>query len=329
MKVEAKYFERIDDEKVRCTLCPHFCKLKDEQVGLCMMRQNLDGTLYEVKYGNTISVTMDPIEKKPLYHFYPGKDILSIGPNGCNLSCDFCQNWEISQRPAPTREYSPEEMVEMTKDYDSIGIAYTYTEPLVWYRYIMDTGKLIKDEGMVNVLVTNGYINEEPLREMLPLIDGMNVDLKTMKDEFYKKRCNGSLEPVLNTLLTVKDNTHIEITNLIVTGWNDGEEDVRKLAEWVAENIGEETPLHISRYFPRHKATDPQTPVEVMEMAHSVASEYLEYVYLGNISVKGPSHTKCQNCGNTLIKRWGYTVEVNGLNGTKCSQCGEETNIAN
>jgi pyruvate formate lyase activating enzyme len=322
MEVKAKYYREIGDKRVECTLCPHFCKISEGKTGICRLRKNIGGVLYEIGYGNTISISMDPIEKKPLYHFYPGENILSIGPNGCNLSCDFCQNWEISQRPAPTQEFSPEEIYEVARRNGSIGIAYTYTEPLIWFNYIKDTAEVLHTNDMVNVLVTNGYINKEPLIELLPLIDAMNVDLKSMKDEFYIERCGGRLEPVLNTLKIAKDKTHIEITNLIITGVNDTDKDIENMAKWIADNMGTDTVLHLSRFFPRYKSDEPPTPVDVLKRAMDISKKYLNYIYLGNVSSEGPSHTDCADCGNTLVKRWGYTIQADGVNKGKCVKCG-------
>ena len=327
-RIEARFYEKLDDMVVRCNLCPHECTIKPNGVGICRVRRNEGGVLISSGYGRTISMSMDPMEKKPLYHFYPGSFILSVGVNGCNLSCDFCQNWECSQRSCPTRYISPEQLIEVAVENNSIGVCFTYTEPLIWHEYIYDTSVMARERGLVSVLVTNGYINEEPLTELLPYIDAMNVDLKAMNDEFYVKRCGGHLDPVLRTLKIAKDKCHIEITNLIIPSANDSPEQIEELAKWISEEMGEDTVLHISRFFPHYKAKEPETPVETLEMAYNIAKKHLKYVYLGNIFLS-PSHTVCPVCGNSLIERWGYNTRVKGLNGSKCSNCNYDTGIIN
>jgi len=324
--VEARYYEKLENDAVRCVLCPHRCVVKQGGSGICRVRKNDNGILKSVGYGRTISISMDPMEKKPLYHFYPGSHILSVGVNGCNLSCDFCQNFESSQMDCPTRFISPEDLVEIALQNDSVGVCFTYTEPFVWYEYVYDTGKVAKNRGLVSVLVTNGYVNEEPLLEIIPLIDAMNVDLKSIDDNFYKRRCGGRLEPVLNTLKIAKNKCHIEVTNLIIPGANDSPDRIEELAMWINENLGKDTVLHISRYFPHYKAKESQTPVETLENAYNIAKRHLTYVYMGNLFMS-PSHTYCNNCGELLIERFGYNINVKGLKGSKCVKCGHETGI--
>ncbi|UCE17398.1 MAG: AmmeMemoRadiSam system radical SAM enzyme [Gemmatimonadota bacterium] len=319
---EALFYKRRDDGKIDCLLCPRGCRLAEGEVGACLGRKHENGILYADNYARTVSMAVDPIEKKPLYHFYPGKQILSIAPNGCNFACSYCQNWEISQTVVPTRELSPHQAVEAARRVRSVGIAYTYTEPLVWYEYLLDTGTLIHKAGMVNVLVTNGYINEEPLLKLLPIIDALNIDVKSQADSFYRSHCKGRLEPVLRTARIAKrSGCHVEVTNLLIPGLNDADEDIESMVEWVSD-LGVDTPLHFSRYFPHYKCDLPPTSAETLQKAYAKAKERLRYVYIGNISVDGASNTYCFNCGSLLISRQGYTVHAAHLKMDRCAVCG-------
>lgn len=319
---EALYYEKLDDGRVRCTLCPVGCVMADGKLGKCFRGKNVGGTFYSINYGHLASVAIDPIEKKPLYHFHPGAEILSTGPNGCNMNCRFCQNWEISQSRIATQEMTPEELAQLSGRHGSIGIAYTYTEPLVWFEYLMDCGRLVKAAGRVNVLVTNGYINEAPLRELLPLIDAMNVDLKAMDAEYYRKVCRGGLEPVLRTIRLAKESgVHVELTNLIVPSVNDSDEQLDRLISWVAE-LDENTPMHFSAYFPRYKLDLPATPIDTLKRIHETAKKRLKYVYVGNAYIPGAGDTYCPACGNRLISRRGYSTKISGLRGNACKRCG-------
>lgn len=293
-------------------------------MGVCMGRENQGGVLYATNYGKVVSIALDPIEKKPLYHFYPGTEILSTGPNGCNLKCGHCQNWSISQVESPTEYVSPEKLVELALKYNSIGIAYTYTEPLIWYEYIKDTAQIAKEKNLKNVLVTNGYINEPPLLELLPLIDAMNIDVKSMENDFYTKVCKGKVEPVLKTTeLSIKKGVHVEITNLIMPTLNDSDEQIKKLVDWLA-GIDDKIPLHFSRYFPHYKTNLPPTPVATLERAFKIARQKLKYVYVGNVYVEKTSDTLCPQCSNVLVKRDGYFTRMVGIKDKKCSSCGRE-----
>ncbi|MEA3561003.1 MAG: AmmeMemoRadiSam system radical SAM enzyme, partial [Candidatus Omnitrophota bacterium] len=243
-----------------------------------------DGLLFSEIYNETTSVAMDPIEKKPLYHFHPGKSILSLGTRGCNFDCLFCQNWQISQNPrAYTKTITSREAVEQAKKLNSFGIAYTYNEPSIWYEFVLDTARLAKKEKLLNVLVTNGYINQDPLKELMPYIDALNVDFKSMDNNFYVKYCNGTLSPVLETIKTAFRFAHIELTNLIIPTLNDTRDDFIKLRDWIFENLGPEVPLHFLRYFPCYKMDIAPTPLETLKTAKKIALEKLRYVYLGNV----------------------------------------------
>lgn len=326
-KIEAKYYEKLESGYVRCRLCPINCRIAPGKQGICMVRSNEDGTLYASEYGKTIAVNIDPIEKKPLYHFKPGHDILSIGPNGCNFGCTFCQNWTISQEKAATRYIAPQELVKLAKSNDSIGVAYTYTEPLIWYEYIYDTAKLLKEAGMSVVLVSNGYINEEPARELFPLVDAANIDLKSIRPDFYRRICKGKLADVQRTIkLALELGVHLELTNLLIPKMNDTDEEINELVDWVAD-LSPKIPFHISRYFPHYKLDNPPTPEERLIYAYETARKRLKYVYVGNIMGLGSSDTLCQNCGATLVKRNGYSIRIVDLIGGNCAVCGTKSDI--
>jgi pyruvate formate lyase activating enzyme len=327
IKKEALFWEKKEDGRIQCLLCPVACVIAEGKVGVCMGRRNEDGILYAINYGQVVSIAIDPVEKKPLYHFHPDTQILSTGPNGCNMSCQQCQNWSISQEQSPTQFVSPEDLVEVTIRENSKGIAYTYTEPLIWYEYVLDTAKVAKAKGLYNVLVTNGYINEEPLRELLPYVDAMNIDLKSMEDDFYKKICKGKLAPVLRTIeLSHQNKIHIEITNLIIPTLNDSDEQIQKLVDFLA-NLSDRIPLHFSRYFPMYKMKIPSTPLETLQKAFLLAKRKLKYVFVGNAYLPNTSNTYCVNCSNLLIRRDGYHTSVIGIDDAKCKNCGTDVDV--
>lgn len=329
MKQEARYFEILDDGRVKCNLCPVGCKLREGKPGVCFGRKNENGTMVVTNYGQVVSAHVDPIEKKPLYHFHPGDPILSVGPNGCNLGCEHCQNWSISQIEQQTDYLSPETLVELALSRESKGIAYTYSEPLIWFEYLLDVCTLAHEKGLYNVCVSNGYINPEPLEELIPLIDAINIDVKAMKEDFYKYVCKGKLEFVLNSVKTcVEKGVHVEVTNLIITEMNDSEKDITDLVTWLA-GIKKDIPIHFSRYFPAHKMDKPATSMETLEMAYGIARQHLDHVYVGNAHIEGASDTECPSCGNLLIQRTGYSTRIVGLDRKKCAECGTEINIVN
>ncbi len=325
MKVEARYYEKFEGY-LQCKLCPHMCKILPEKKGICRARMNQDNKLWAIDYGETTSIAIDPIEKKPLYHFYPGSQILSIACNSCNMHCPFCQNWEISQMEVKTEYLSPEMLVKIFLEHPSIGVSYTYTEPLMWFEYLLDATKLIRNNNGKNVLVTNGMINEEPLRELLPLIDAMNIDLKTINPDVYKKKLGGDLETVKRTIELSHKVCHIEITNLIVTGLNDKMEDIDKLIDYIA-GISSEIPLHFSRYYPNYKYTKPPTNIDTLMNVYESARKRLKYVYLGNVPGEDGSNTYCPKCGNLLIERMYFKALIKGLKNSSCAKCGERINI--
>ena len=281
---EAMYYQKLDKEKVRCELCPKRCVIAPDGYGFCQARKNIEGKLFSEIYARITSIALDPIEKKPLYHFHPGEYILSLGTRGCNFACLFCQNWQISQsRDASLKAISPEDATRQAKKVHSFGIAYTYNEPMIWYEFVLQTAKLAHKQGLKNVLVTNGFINQEPLNELIPFIDALNIDLKSIDNDFYVKYCKGELKPVLETIKTVSKSAHLELTNLIIPGLNDSEENFIRLRDWIFDNLGPETPLHFSRYFPCHKMDIPPTPLETLNRAKAIASEKLKNIYLGNV----------------------------------------------
>ena len=319
---EALFQEKRDGGNVRCLLCPHLCLLQNGQKGICGVRSADKGVLFTSNYGECSSLALDPVEKKPLYHFYPGRSILSAGSTGCNFSCPYCQNYAISQERPFTEYKEPTELAELSLREGSIGLAFTYNEPIMWYEYISDTAPLVKERGGVNVLVTNGYINPEPLAKLADLIDAMNIDVKAFSSHFYRKLCGGRIDPVRRTVEYAFTRCHIELTYLVIPGWNDSPDEIESFAKWVA-GIGPDIPVHFSRYFPRYRFTTHETPEKTMQDAAAAASAHIKFVYIGNLKEGGFTDTLCPSCGNLLVKRLGYITETPGLSGIKCSSCGE------
>ena len=326
--MEASYYVKLPGEKVECRLCPHTCVIAPGRRGICRVRENRDGQLYARNYGRCSSLALDPIEKKPLYHFYPGSPILSAGTVGCNFRCQFCQNWEIAQAEPETAGITPEDLVEKAREVNSIGIAYTYSEPLVWFEFVLATARLARAAGLKNVMVSNGFIRPEPLAELLPWIDAWNIDVKGFSREFYRQIVHGDYRPVLETAAAaVQAGNHVEITTLLVTGLNDDMDELTELVEWVATNLGVDTPLHFSRYFPQYRLQAPPTPLETMRRARAMARQRLHYVYLGNVADPEANNTYCPKCGALVIRRTGFSVALPGLTGRTCRTCGSELAI--
>jgi len=281
---EARFYKKINGGKVQCELCPHFCLIASGESGFCRVRKNIEGKLFSLIYGEASSVALDPIEKKPLYRFHSGEFILSVGTKGCNLTCPFCQNWTISQdMETPTETVTSVQLIELAKRNKSFGIAYTYNEPFIWYEFVYDTAKLARESGLKNVLVTNGMVNIPPLEEILPFIDAMNIDIKSIRESFYKDVCKGDLLAIQEVIKRSVKSCHVELTNLIIPGLNDSQEDFSKLTDWIYDNLGDSVPLHFSRYFPCYKCNAPPTPVADLKIAQSIAKKKLKYVYLGNV----------------------------------------------
>jgi pyruvate formate lyase activating enzyme len=310
-----------EGQAVRCELCPHRCLIQDGRRGICKVRENRSGTLFAVTYGMVAAVQVDPIEKKPLFHFHPGTRILSVGSIGCNFRCGFCQNWHLVTGQASLSRAAIPELVRAARHSGSIGIAYTYNEPMIWFEFVADCAREFRKAGMENVLVTNGYVSREPLDELLPLVDAMNIDLKSMDPEFYGKACGGTLEPVLDTITAASRRVHVEVTNLLITGENDSDGAIGSLVDFVAK-VDPEIPLHFSRYFPRHRFTAPPTPPARLEAAVRIGRAKLSHVYAGNYLMEGGEDTLCPRCGATVVSRRGYSAIASGLDGSGCAACG-------
>lgn len=283
---QALFYEKLENNKVRCRLCPHACVLTAGAAGLCRSRRNEGGQLCSLNYARVTSVALDPIEKKPLYHFRPGSLILSAGTFGCNFKCGYCQNWSIAHTDAQTTEMTPEELAELAAAYvrkGNIGVAYTYNEPTIWFEFVLEASRLVRERGLVNVLVTNGFISLEPLEQLLPLTDAMNIDVKAFSEGFYEKYCKGSLADVKKTVERAAQSCHVEITTLVIPGLNDSPEEIGRLAQWLS-TIDPEIVLHLSRFFPNFRMNDiPPTLRSTLENARESALQYLPHVYLGNI----------------------------------------------
>ncbi len=320
---DAKFYNKLEDNKVQCKLCAFNCFISENKVGNCRVRKNIDGKLYSLVYGKAVTVAVDPIEKKPLFHFAPGTKTLSYSTVGCNFHCRYCQNWTISQPENISGEnISPQQMVELAKKYNTQGISHTYTEPTIFYEYAYDIAKLANKEKLYNVWVTNGYINKKPLKEIAPYLDAANVDLKAFSKQFYQSVCLApDIKPVLETIKRMhKLGIHIEITNLVIPGFNDKKSNIEKLVNWVAK-LDENIPLHFSKFHPDYKMADLKpTPLKVLEKAHKIAKGAgLKYVYLGNIPTD-KSNTYCPNCGELLIERKMNQVDYK-LKNNNCFKC--------
>ncbi len=312
---------------MRCNLCPKFCVIGEGKRGFCYARINNAGKLYSEIYNRAMAANMDPIEKKPLYHFHPGARIFSLGTRGCNQRCDFCQNWHMLESDAPLEEITADEAVQAASLRGSIGMAYTYNEPLIWFEFLLECAALAQQSGLVNVLVTNGYINPEPFAEVAPFIDAMNIDIKSMDPSFYKEICKSDLPPVLETCVTAhRMGIHVEFTNLLIPTLNDSDEQIGRLVDFVA-GLDREIPLHFSAYFPCYKMKIEPTPLRTMRRAEEIARRRLDYVYLGNVRADDGANTVCPACGNTLVRRAGYATSIVGLEGKACSRCGRPADL--
>ncbi|HKJ42252.1 MAG TPA: AmmeMemoRadiSam system radical SAM enzyme [Sunxiuqinia sp.] len=313
---------------IRCLICPNECDIKEGETGDCHNRMNKNSILYSIAYGNPCAVHVDPIEKKPLLHFLPGSTAFSIATAGCNLACLNCQNWTISQKsPTETTNFDllPDKLIESCQEHQCESIAYTYSEPITFYEYTFDSSSMAKAAGIKNVMVTAGYINKDPLLKLCKVIDAANVDLKSFSNEIYLKLNAGKLQPILDTLTTMKkEGVWLEITNLVVPSWTDDLEMIKKMSGWLAENGLDDTPLHFSRFHPMYKLTQlPPTPVTVLKNAREIAlAEGLKHVYIGNVPGLGAENTVCPNCHKIVIERRGFTILNNFLKDGKCSFCG-------
>lgn len=326
---QAMFQEPKEGKKVLCGVCSHRCIVAPEQRGICAVRENRDGTLYTLVYDRIIARNIDPIEKKPLFHFLPGSLSFSIATPGCNFRCKHCQNADISQLPrdragvVPGEPASPAEIVEAALRHRCASISYTYTEPTIFFELAYDTAKLARKAGLRNVFVTNGYITPEALREIAPYLDAANIDLKGFTDDFYRKICGARLQPVLDSIGLYKElGIWTEITTLVIPGHNDSENELRQIAGFI-RSVGEDIPWHVSRFHPTYKLMDqPRTPVETLKRARQIGIDAgLRYVYEGNVPGEG-EETFCWSCRTSLVKRHGFSVEENHVHNGKCGQCG-------
>lgn len=315
-------------EYVKCNLCPRGCVISEGHRGECGVRENRGGKLYTMVYGNPCALNNDPIEKKPFYHFLPGTLAFSIATAGCNLHCLYCQNWDISQkRPEETVNYDapPEAVVSAALSRQSTSVAYTYSEPTIFYEYMLDTAHLARINGLRNVVISAGYINPDPLRQLCRVVDAIKIDLKGFNREFYRRVCSAERDPVLESIKTIhQEGVHLEIVNLVVPTLNDDLDELRELARWVRDNVGPDVPLHFTRFHPMYKLTNlPPTPVETLERAYDIAKEEgLHYVYVGNVPGHPGNNTLCPQCGRLLIARTGFSVMEYYLRDGKCPTCG-------
>jgi pyruvate formate lyase activating enzyme len=320
-------FQEETARGIMCRICPNECVLKEGELSKCNNRKVLKSKLYTLAYGNPCSVNVDPIEKKPLYHFLPGTRAYSIATAGCNLVCLNCQNWTISQTsPDKTRNHNlmPEKVISECITRNCKSIAYTYSEPVTFYEYVYDTASLAKKAGIKNIIKSNGYIYPDPLKKLCSVIDAANIDLKAFNESTYLKLSGGKLQPVLDSLKIYRDmGVWLEITNLVVPTWTDDTEQIRKMCRWLSDNGFKKVPIHFSRFYPTYKLEQlPPTPVDVLDKAVQIAAdEGLTYIYTGNVPGNEVSNTKCPGCGNTLIVRQGYTITTNNITGGKCNKC--------
>lgn len=327
-KREALYYTKINKNTVQCELCPRRCMLMDGIRGFCRVRQAEKGKLYSLVYGTPCSYHIDPIEKKPLYHMLPASPIFSIATAGCNLRCKFCQNWTISQRApeeTPNIKMNPQQVVQQALANNCASIAYTYSEPIIFYEYMLDTARLAKEKGLKNVMVTAGYINEQPLRELSKYIDAANVDLKGFDENYLRKVCGQELAPLLAALKIFKEEgVHLELTNLIVPTLNDDMQTIKKMCLWIRDNLGPDTPLHFSRFTPMYQLKNLYlTPTSTLEEAKRTAEEAgLKFVYIGNVPGHSAEDTFCPDCEALLIERAGYIIKQNNIVQGKCRFCG-------
>jgi len=329
---EALFYQKLEGQKVKCELCPHNCLIVEGRRGVCGVRENQEGKLLSLVYGKIIAAHVDPIEKKPLFHFLPGSRAYSIATVGCNFRCLFCQNYDISQvsKQYPDiigEERSPEEVVEEALRNDCQSISYTYTEPTIFFEFAYDCARLAVQKGLKNNFVTNGYINPEPLKLIAPYLQGANVDLKSFRDEFYKKVTGAFLEPVLSTLkLMVELGIWVEVTTLLIPGLNDSMEELTDIANFIKSELGAEVPWHVSAFYPTYKMTDrPRTPAETLIKAREIGLKAgLKYVFVGNIPIAGSEDTYCRECQKLLIQRSGFQVLQNNIIKHHCSYCGVE-----
>lgn len=323
-----KYQNILSDNIVQCTICPRNCKLDEGQAGFCQIRKNINGEIVLTSYGYNTGLSVDPIEKKPLYHFYPGSSVLSFGTLGCNMGCQFCQNWHISKSKADPKinHTEPQRVVDVAKNLGCKSVAFTYNDPVVFFEYAVDTAKLCRDNGIKTVAVTAGYINPEPRKEFFTYMDAANIDLKAFSESFYRKNCLAHLEPILGTIKYVKNETNcwLELTTLLIEGENDSEDEIKQECEWILENLGDDVPLHFSAFHPAWKMMNkPPTKVSTLIKAYNIAKHAgIQHVYTGNVVDTVRSTTYCPKCEKALIVRHGYEITEKNTQNSHCISCG-------
>ncbi len=327
---EAMYYEKLDKREIQCKICPRECIVQDGKTGFCNNRQNKGGVFHSLVYGRPCSLDAGPIEKAPFYHFRPGHVRLCLATVGCNFRCKHCQNWEISQaKPGDVRtlDAPPQEVVRLAQKEKLIeSVCFTYTEPIVFYEYVYDTAKLAQEKGLMTSIVSAGYINEEPLKQLATVLSAVKIDLKAFSEKFYKEVCEGELEPVLETLKTLKGTgKHFEIVNLVIPTLNDGMDEIEKMCAWIKENLGDSVPLHFTRFHPEYKLRNlPDTPVKTLENAVAVAQKAgLKFVYIGNVPGHERNSTFCPKCGKRILHRIHFSPIETHIKSGKCEYCGE------
>lgn len=329
---EAMFYQKLDGKKVACQLCPRYCIIANKKRGFCRNRENREGKLYTIVYGKPCSIGKEPIEKAPFYHLLPGRERITLATVSCNQRCKYCQNWDISQSSLEDARYyeaQPEDIVAIAKKYHVNIICFTYTEPIVFYEYMYDIAKLARAEGIKTCVVTGGFINPKPLKELCKVVDAIKIDLKGFDEKFYEDVCGSQLQPVLDACKIVRESgIHLEIVNLIVPTLNDDTTKIREMCKWIKENLGKDVPVHFTRFSPNYKLTNlPSTPITSLENAIKVAEAVgLKYVYIGNIPGHKANNTYCPNCKKLLVKRLGYSVPENNIKNGKCKFCGEKIN---
>jgi pyruvate formate lyase activating enzyme len=326
---EAMLYEKLPESKVKCNLCSHRCIIKDGRYGICGVRQNIDGALFSLAYDKVVALNIDPIEKKPLFQFFPGSKSYSVATGGCNFKCKHCQNSDISQlsndkdRPITGYKIEPGQIVKEAVGSGCKSISYTYTEPTIFFELAYETSKLAHPEGIKNIFVSNGFMTPEALKEISPYLDGINIDLKAFSERFYKETCGGGLEPVLeNIKLAKKLGIWVEITTLIIPTLNDSRDELCRIAAFI-KDVGKDIPWHISQFYPTYMLNELQrTPLETLHMAREIGLKAgLHYVYEGNVPGRGNENTYCYQCGELLIERWGYSIKRNTIRKGKCPSC--------
>ncbi len=324
---EARYYKKLDNKKIQCFLCPKQCVVSNHKRGYCEVRENQDGIYKTLVYGRLVAIHQDPIEKKPMFHFLPGTTALSVATAGCNVDCKFCQNWNIAQvRPEEIsfRYVSPEELVNITKYYKSPTIAYTYNEPTIFTEYICDTASAGREKGIRSVMISNGFIKREPMSDLCNVLDAIKIDFKAFSEKFYREIVSGTMKPVLDTMVFIKERGKwLEIVNLVIPTHNDDKNQIKEMCKWIIDNLGPDVPVHFTRFHPQYLMKNlPPTPVKTLEMAYNVARDAgINFAYVGNVPGHPAENTVCPSCGKILIERTGYFIRSNNIINGKCSFC--------